>query len=271
LGSEVYEQIHLITGSSGGMLGAAYYRELRFQNDKKELDYFPQDEHYLYKIGQDALNPVAYTLAVNDLFFRFHRVEYSGRKYPKDRGYAFDLKFNQNTDFVLNHEFDHYKNYITPLVNLPSQPSVELIDAGVRDNEGLEITLRYLKEFKGWIKNNTSGVHIIQIKANRPNEIPIKESKKTKLDQIALPINGVVQSFNNLQIYNKSILTNWSSEVLDFSMEVSRFSLFEKEDKVSLSWHLTEEEKRTILQTFQNKSNQKELAWLKESLNTPKD
>lgn len=346
---DLMKQVHLVTGSSGGMLGAAYYREIIHQRNLGQLRPEINPDLYLDRIGQDILNPVAYTLAVHDLFFRFRKIEYDGKLYAKDRGYAFDQKFNQNTDFLLDKKygdyadlerdskvptlilsptiigdgrrlimstqgmsfltyhpsylsFDDEKNYdavefskifdeqgaedlsfitalrlsasfpyITPLVNLPSEPSIELIDAGVRDNEGLEIALRYLHKFKTWIKDNTGGVIIIQVKANRPDEIPIADLDQTRFDQLTLPITGVFHSFNNLQIYNKSLLTEWSNEILDFPVDVVRFSLSEKKDNASLSWHLTEKEKRNILKSFDNLNNQTELEKLDYLLSSDQD
>ncbi|HAD96858.1 MAG TPA: hypothetical protein DCG19_05590 [Cryomorphaceae bacterium] len=343
-GGDLFRHSHLITGSSGGMLGAAYFRELKYRYTNKLIDKSPYHQDFLFNTAKDALNPVAFTLAVNDLFFRFRKVEYAGHTYPMDRGYAFDRKFSKNTGGVLDKSLGQYKQlemesemptmilgptiigdgrkllmssqnfsfltyttpfegtrkvreydaveyqrlfagqspdnlsfltalrlsasfpYITPLVNLPSEPSIELIDAGVRDNEGMELALRYLYEFRDWIRNNTDGVAIVQIKANRPDEIPISDEGQTKLDQLVQPINGVVKSFHNLQIYNKSLLMQWSEELLPFTVDVVRFSLFEKKDEVSLSWHLTENEKRSIISTLENETNQAALKEVRELL-----
>lgn len=330
---QLMKKAHLITGSSGGMLGAAFYRELRYLKGYKGR----VGKEDLRSIGQDALNPVANTLAVHDLLFRFRKIKYQNKEYLKDRGYAFDQKINKNTNGILDYSLGRYKTlefnselptlllsptivgdgrrllmstqglsylgvqpsywlnsesknydgveyarlfknqspmdisfltalrltasfpYITPLVNLPSKPPMELIDAGVRDNDGLELALRYIHKCKGWIDSNTSGVVIIQIKANRPDEIAINESNQSRIDQLTLPINGVVQSFNNMQIYNKAILTNWSNQLLDFPVEILRFSLADKTDDLSLSWHLTESEKLEILSAFESARNQAEL------------
>lgn len=343
-GGRLFNQTHLITGSSGGMFGAAYFRELKYRHANKMLNQSPYHKGLLLNTAKDALNPVAFTLAVNDLFFRFRTVDYAGHSYPLDRGYAFDQKFSKNTGGVLDKTLGQYAlpefkaeiptmilgptivgdgrkllmaaqnfsfltfttpfkgthkkreydaveyqrlfadqspdnlsfltalrlsasfPYITPLVNLPSQPSIELIDAGVRDNEGLEMALRYMYEFREWIKLNTSGIVVVQIKANRPDEIPISDEFQTKLDQLVMPINGVIQSFHNLQIYNKSLLMQWSDEIMPFPVDVVRFSLFEKKDEVSLSWHLTESEKRSIISTFKNTRNQTALKEVKELL-----
>lgn len=342
---EFYPAIHMITGSSGGMLGAAFLREVEYRNRHEGLGVSMQNDTLLTLMGKDLLNPVTFTLAVNDLFFRLKKVDFGPHTYPADRGYTFDRRLNDNTMGLLDRKFSEYKDleftsempqmvlaptivgdgrkllmspqgvsylsfnrpypgigrdkehsavefsrlfarqdadnlsfltalrmsasfpYITPLINLPSSPGIELIDAGVRDNEGFEHSLRYVFAFKKWIAENTSGVVIVQIKANRANEIPIKEERVTKLDKLTLPIGGVLKSFHNLQIYNKALLMELSREELDMPMDIVRFSLINDDKDVSLSWHLTNVEKRNILSTFQNQNNQDALRSLLNILN----
>lgn len=343
-GGEFYPSIHMVTGSSGGMLGAAFIREVEYRHRHGKLDINLQNDTLLTLMGKDLLNPVTFTLAVNDLFFRLKKVDFGPYTYPADRGYTFDRRMNENTMGLLDRKFSEYKDleyssempqmvlaptivgdgrkllmspqgvsylsfnrpypgigrekehsavefsrlfadqdadnlsfltalrmsasfpYITPLINMPSNPGLELIDAGVRDNEGFEHSLRYVFAFKKWIEENTSGVIIVQIKANRANEIPIKEDRVTKLDKLTLPIGGVLKSFHNLQIYNKSLLMELSREELKLPMDVVRFSLINDDQDVSLSWHLTNVEKQSILSTFQNEANQESLDALLETL-----
>ncbi len=339
-----YPAIHLISGSSGGMLGAAFLREVEYRHRHGFLDVELQSDTLLTLMGKDLLNPVTFTLAVNDLFFRLKKVDYGPYTYPKDRGYTFDKRLNENTMGLLDRKFSEYKDleyksempqmvlaptivgdgrkllmspqgvsylaftrpyagigrakehsgvefsrlfadqdadnlsfltalrmsasfpYITPLINMPSKPGLELIDAGVRDNEGFEHSLRYIFAHKKWIEENTSGVIIVQIKANRANEIPIKEERVTKLDKLTLPIGGVLKSFHNLQIYNKSLLMELSREELNMPIDIVRFSLINDDKDVSLSWHLTNVEKESILSTFTNKPNQEAINFLLKAL-----
>ena len=57
--------------------------------------------------------------------------------------------------------------YVLPAVWLPSDPVIEVMDAGLRDNNGQESTLRFLNVFRDWINENTSGVLIIQIRSRQ--------------------------------------------------------------------------------------------------------
>ena len=54
--------------------------------------------------------------------------------------------------------------YILPMVYMPTDPSIELMDAGVRDNYGLKTSIKFIKQFKDWISVNTGGVVIVQIR-----------------------------------------------------------------------------------------------------------
>ncbi len=120
-GGKLMEHTQLITGASGGLVGAAYFRELVLRNKQRLTQsevlanvsdpalpsvYAPQ---YLEKIARDNLNPVIYTLLVNDLFFRYQQFEYNGFSYTKDRGYAFEQQLNDNTEAIMDKPLEAYK------------------------------------------------------------------------------------------------------------------------------------------------------------------
>lgn len=91
----------LMTGASGGMLGAAYFRELLLRHKTQgDVDYL--DPAYVEDAGKDLLNSMATAIASNDLFFPWQRYQYNGKTYSKDRGYWFDKQFNENTSYILN-------------------------------------------------------------------------------------------------------------------------------------------------------------------------
>jgi hypothetical protein len=55
--------------------------------------------------------------------------------------------------------------YVLPNVNLPSDPGIQVLDAGLRDNFGLKTCIRFAHVFKDWIKENTSGVVVVELRA----------------------------------------------------------------------------------------------------------
>ncbi|MEI4572951.1 hypothetical protein, partial [Klebsiella pneumoniae] len=54
--------------------------------------------------------------------------------------------------------------YVLPNVWLPSNPIIDVMDAGLRDNYGQETTLRFIQTFKEWLQKNTAKLVVIQIR-----------------------------------------------------------------------------------------------------------
>lgn len=107
-GGKLFEHTILISGASGGMLGAAYYRELCL----RKLTNFPVDPgdtDHLDGIGKDLLNGVTTSIATNDIFYPWRKYDYAGYRYKKDRGYMFDKELNENTGNVLDKLLMDYK------------------------------------------------------------------------------------------------------------------------------------------------------------------
>lgn len=101
------QHTQMVTGASGGMIGAAYYRELA-----KRYMYFGTPfittEKMRSEIGSDILNKLSFMASTNDIFVRYQKIEYNGMLYTKDRGYAFEQQLLQNTNNILDHTLGSY-------------------------------------------------------------------------------------------------------------------------------------------------------------------
>lgn len=107
-GGRLMEQTFLISGASGGMLGAAYFRELYYRKQKGEsIDL--QDKQYLKDISRDLLNPLFSSLITRDIIGPAKPFQSHGYNYTKDRGYAFEQKLNENTRGYLNKTLNDYR------------------------------------------------------------------------------------------------------------------------------------------------------------------
>ncbi len=103
-----FPRAELITGSSGGMVGAAYYRELYLERENN-MPIDLNSPKYVSNISQDMLNPIAFTIATNDMAFRLQNFKDGDYTYTKDRGYAFEKKLDENTGNVLNKRLRDYR------------------------------------------------------------------------------------------------------------------------------------------------------------------
>ncbi len=327
-------QTQLITGSSGGMVGAAYLRELYLLKRKDKLASY-YDKKYLTNISKDLLNPIAFKVATSEWLFPMQSFVLNNNRYPKDRAYSFEQKLEENLNNVFNKKLSDYKlpeensyipmmvfspsivndgrklmisplgisyltqnartaktiynrlfdgieysrffkkqgaantlftsvlrmsatfPYISPVVSLPSEPRIEIVDAGLRDNYGLETSLRFIKTFNDWIAQNTSGIVIIQIRDKHKN-VPIDDNpSQTLVQALSRPLGSFysnlfeVQDYNqNQQVINADLWCKSKIEIVDLQLRN------DKTDHISLSWHLTNKEKRKVMASLYLPENQ---------------
>ncbi len=333
LGGSLMKNTFLITGASGGMIGASYYREL-YQRHYFTPSNTLQRIYYESKISKDLLNPIAFSIVVNDLLVRVEKFKDGNYEYYKDRAYAFENQLNENTDFMLNNRLGDYRiaeanaqipmmifaptveedgrklyissqsvsylintnlhnrltflplpdgaeysrllannnpmnirftsvirmsatfPYILPNVALPTNPQVEVMDAGIRDNFGVKTSIKFLYVFRDWIAENTSGVIFLQVR-DTYKQSPLKESGgKGILHDIFTPIGTVYSNFMKTQDYNvdgeMQVASSWFGGKMDWLIFQLPFSKAE----VSLNWHLTTKEKNIIIQSANHTENE---------------
>lgn len=329
----------LMTGSSGGIIGMSYFRELVLRQDSLKAEIYSQ--RFRQEASSDILNRVLFTFATNDIFIRFRRTQVEGKTYILDRGKTFENQLNRNTKNMMNKKLsDYYKPvsggliptlvmapsitndgrrllissqpisflcyefpdlrdqlnigseniefnrlfakhdatdlryssalrmnatfpYIMPYANLPTEPKIEVMDAGLRDNLGTKITVKYLEVFKDWIEKNTSGIILLQVRDTEKFTEP-KEGNVSILDRLTNPIGSFYGNYFNDQDYDMDQLL----EILQVSYQVPIHKIpmelrYELDEEIALSWHLTALEKQKITESIYRSHNQDALAKLK--------
>ena len=130
---QLMEHTSLISGASGGMIGAAYFRELFWRKLKEESPTalpvarvegpqalrFRKTRHapptetttreQLDAAGRDLLNSVSFAIVSKDLFLPAGRFEYAGDRFRKDRAYAFERQLSENLNGVLDKSLGDYE------------------------------------------------------------------------------------------------------------------------------------------------------------------
>jgi len=120
LKGDLMKHTSLITGASGGLIGASYYRDYYLEKQKR-----PHDASIAFEpIGMDILNPIIFSLFVNDLFVRTGSFEFANQRYPKDRGYAFEETLKANLGMedkrLIDFQKDEFESVIPTLVMSPT-------------------------------------------------------------------------------------------------------------------------------------------------------
>ena len=106
-GGELMPKTFMISGASGGMLGAGFYRELyRMKMQGMAVD--PGDEKYVDMISRDLLNPLFSSMVTRDIFAPAQKFKVGPYHYIKDRAYAFEEQLNDNAGGILNRQLKDY-------------------------------------------------------------------------------------------------------------------------------------------------------------------
>jgi hypothetical protein len=101
------KQTVLMTGASGGMVGAAYLRELMLQSESGRINL--SDPRYAENMGKDLLNPVMLAATTGDWFIRYRRLTDDGYRYSKDRATALEEQLQRNTGGAFDKRLSDYE------------------------------------------------------------------------------------------------------------------------------------------------------------------
>ncbi len=108
LQGEFTNHTFLMTGASGGTIGAAYYRELYYEHYIQGKPSLSKSAAFS-NISSDLLNPVLSSIVLNDIFYPLHHFNYGNFTYKKDRAYAFEQRLNENTNFIIDKTIQSYE------------------------------------------------------------------------------------------------------------------------------------------------------------------
>jgi hypothetical protein len=158
--------------------------------------------------------------------------------------------------------------YILPNVYLPSDPPVEVLDAGFRDNFGLKSTARFIHVFKDWIRENTSGVVLVVVRAfDRQREI---ESSKNRgmLENILNPLE-IAFKVMSLQDYEHDNDLGFLYDLLGREhLEIIRFTYHPSAAMKDspISFYLTQREREDLIKAIGQGESLKSLERLRSLL-----
>ena len=147
--------------------------------------------------------------------------------------------------------------YVLPNVWLPSDPVVDVIDAGLRDNFGQETTFRFINVFKDWLQQNTSKVIVLQIRDRQAGDWDRPFENNSLSGFITKPLLMLQSNWFRLQTYNQIEQLDYLSA--DLGSQFYRFSFqyipSRKDGVASLSFHLTASEKKDIAASLNSSIN----------------
>jgi hypothetical protein len=148
--------------------------------------------------------------------------------------------------------------YVLPNVWLPSNPVIDVMDAGLRDNFGQETTLRFIDNFKDWIEKNTGGVIILQIRDREKDDWKHPLETGTITDILVKPATMLQHNWFKLQDYSQNETFGFLLDEIHYKLHRLAFVYVPKieDNGASLSFHLTAAEKKDVIASFNTEANQ---------------
>ncbi len=148
---------------------------------------------------------------------------------------------------------------VLPNVWLPCEPVVDVMDAGLRDNYGQETTLRFLEVFDDWIRQNISGVLVLQIRDRLAGGWETPYLSDNISDHATKPFLLLQHNwFKMMEYFQNDMLsyytTNSGYPVYKIAFQ---YSADKEENKAALNFHLTRREKKDIMSSINLPGNQK--------------
>lgn len=345
-GGALFAHTVMITGASGGMMGASYWRSLHDMYKDGHID-DPYKNEYQQNMAKDLLNSIVFSLASVDMISPFNKISLAGYSYTKDRGYAMEQEMIRNTEGVLDKKIGDYKRkeaegkvplaivngtiindgrrlmmaaqplgyltqseydvanttnpaidavdfaalfseqnpynlrlstalrmtatfpYILPVVRLPSQPVMNIMDAGLRDNFGVELSNRYVHTMREWIKENTSGVIMLQIRDTRQFEIFPPSDMNTLGKMLADPLFVIQNKWEPFQSYSQGYTRDYLKEYMGNQLQYVTLQYIPEDNKkvAALNFHVTAKEQEDLLKSIYHNDNDNEIKRLLKLLN----
>lgn len=331
---KLFSNTVLLTGASGGMIGASYWRSIHTEAAEGRIR-TPYAAKYQDNIGKDLLNAIIFSFASVDLISPFNKISLAGYSYTKDRGYAMEQELIRNTEGLLDKKISDYQlpeangtipqmiinstivndgrrllissqpvsyltqpayslqdsfkppidaidfaaffpnqnpynlrlttalrmnatfPYILPVVKLPSKPQMNIMDAGLRDNFGMEVAVRYFFVFKDWIEQNAGNVIFLQVRDTREYEVFPCTDQGSLGAMIVDPLTVIENKWEPFQSYAQSYIKDMAPSLMD-KVHFLTVSYIPHEIKKSaaLNFHLTQQEQQDLYESIYNPQNQ---------------
>lgn len=330
----LFKNTVFVTGASGGMMGASYWRSVHDAFLRGQLKY-AYSQQYQENIGKDLLNSIIFSLASVDLISPFNKIHVSGYSYTRDRGYAMEQEMGSNTDGLLDKNIGYFKEreavgdipqfvingtiindgrrlmistqpigyltqpehclgdanpqidavdfatyfarqdpynlrltsalrmnatfpFVLPVVKLPGNPAMNIMDAGLSDNFGTDVAFRYIYSLRDWMQKNTREIIFLQIRDTREYDIGTSADQTSLSQMLADPVFIIQNKWEALQSYSRSYIKDYAPYYLNGKLRYVTLQYMPKESKkvAALNFHLTQKEKEDLYYSIFTKENQ---------------
>lgn len=154
--------------------------------------------------------------------------------------------------------------YISPAVDLPTEPRRRVVDAGYYDNYGVSLAARWLAQHREWLEENTSGVVLIQIRDSAseirrlfPDQQERSWSWSRGVEWLTGPLVGAASAREaQMSFHNDATLESLTDLFNDDGREFFTTVVFEATVPIAMTWLVTRQDQAHLRAGWDSRTNQ---------------
>jgi len=190
--------------------------------------------------------------------------------------------------------------FVTPVASLPTTPPRRVVDAGYKENYGVDLATDWLEKHRQWLSRHTSGVILIQIRAYPLDAVGQIESETDEDDaspstdddgsalgsfraRMSRAMEFLTSPLEGVMSVNKGTMITINNQKIDrlrakFNSDPNKAVIFRTFVLTStaaapLSWYLTDRDTKLLENALRSKRNQTQIGQiarlLKEGMTEP--
>jgi hypothetical protein len=335
LGGRLGEHLRVVTGASGGMIGASYWRELMLDSAQ---DYRArQHPEHARRLSGDLLNPITFAMLAN-VFTPARQLEESGDHFDADRGYVMEKWLIANTGRFADRRLDDYRlperqgripqiiyspailndgrqllvasqpvsylmkamrfndvyrneipsvdyqglfkdhqpgrlrittairmsasfPYVLPFIELPTAPTLQVMDAGAIDNYGVYVATQWIFAHKAWLEANARGVVLLQLRDSRSGDGFVTTDPNSISSRLLGAVGSAAHAFARSKDFQNDYLIAYTRTSLNVPFQALELQYIPQKSsqEASLSFHLTDFERQDVISAMDQCENRQTL------------
>lgn len=119
--------------------------------------------------------------------------------------------------------------------------------------------MKFIATFKSWLESNVSKIILINIRDIERNYLHETKQKSSVISNLFLPINSLYDNLFLIQDYNNLQMLRYIQQGFQIPVELIPFEITAKHGEVSMSFHLTKNEKQKVVASIYHPKNKKSL------------
>ena len=135
---------------------------------------------------------------------------------------------------------------------------MNIMDAGLRDNFGTELSTRYLYVLRDWLQKNTRETIFLEIRDTQENDVGTSTDEHSLGAMLSDPLFVIQSKWESFQSYAHGFLQDYMPCYMGGKIKFVTMQYVPKQSKkaAALNFHLTQDEKDDLYQSIGDVDNQ---------------